>query len=332
MMKHLPCLPDMKHIACIATLALLACGGVFAQSEGGNVAYQVSGQAGGQAAGAPGEMMTTRTMAIGAFAKPTAPVTGAPYSATITNEFVQTLADGNRIVNNSSGTVARDSQGRTRQDAPVPEIGNVSAANAPHIVFIQDPVAQVNYTLNLTDKTAQKIPESGPAMPGMGFSAGGGVAAAGVAGPVTAGAGPVMLQTFAVSDGGAPPPLPPLPAGGGPVFIQRSVVGNDPSQVSTEDLGSQTMQGVTVTGTRTTRTIPAGQIGNDAAIKIVTEVWTSPDLKTVVYSKRTDPRMGEQTFQLTNITRAEPDASLFTVPADFTVSDGPKPIIYRLNQ
>ena len=350
MMKHLPCLWDMKHIACIATLALLPCSGAFAQSEGGNVVYQVSGQAGGQAAGAPGEMMTTRTMAIGAFAKPTAPVTGAPYSATITNEFVQTLADGNRIVNNSSGTVARDSQGRTRQDAPVPEIGNVSAANAPHIVFIQDPVAQVNYTLNLTDKTAQKMPESGPmpgatisgaplpgapGMPGVAIStggAGGSVAAAGVAGPVTAGAGPVMLQTFAVSDGGAPPPLPPMPAGGGPVFIQRSVVGNDPSQVSTEDLGSQTMQGVTVTGTRTTRTIPAGQIGNDAAIKIVTEVWTSPDLKTVVYSKRTDPRMGEQTFQLTNITRAEPDASLFTVPADFTVSDGPKPIIYRLNQ
>ena len=332
MMKHLPCLWDMKHIACIATLALLACGGVFAQSEGGNVAYQVSGQAGGQAAGAPGEMMTTRTMAIGAFAKPTAPVTGAPYSATITNEFVQTLADGNRIVNNSSGTVARDSQGRTRQDAPVPEIGNVSAANAPHIVFIQDPVAQVNYTLNLTDKTAQKIPESGPAMPGMGFSAGGGVAAAGVAGPCDGGrwachAANICGERWrrasaAASDAG----------GGGPVFIQRSVVGNDPSQVSTEDLGSQTMQGVTVTGTRTTRTIPAGQIGNDAAIKIVTEVWTSPDLKTVVYSKRTDPRMGEQTFQLTNITRAEPDASLFTVPADFTVSDGPKPIIYRLNQ
>ena len=173
-----------------------------------------------------------------------------------------------------------------------------------------------------------------PGMPNVAISTGGG-ASAGVSGPVTAGAGPVMMQTFSVRDGangGAPPPLPPLPAGGGPVFIQRSVVGNDASQVSIENLGSQTMQGVTVTGTRTTRTIPAGQIGNDAAIKIVTEVWTSPDLQTVVYSKRDDPRTGEQTFQLTNITRAEPDPSLFTVPADFTVSDGPKPIIYKLNQ
>jgi hypothetical protein len=43
----------------------------------------------------------------------------------------------------------------------------------------------------------------------------------------------------------------------------------------------------------------------------------SPELKTVVMSKRSDPRMGEQTFQLTNIVRAEPDPSLFTVPTDF---------------
>jgi len=336
--KHSPCLADMKHIACIATLALLGCSGAFAQGQSGNVVYQSTGQAAGTGGAAPDGIVMARTMAVGAFAKPTAPVTGAPYSATITNEFVQTLADGNRIVNNSSGTVARDSQGRTRQDAPIPSIGNVSAANAPHIVFIQDPVAQVAYTLNLTDKTAQKMPESGP-MPGMTMSGAPLPGAPNVAistgsGAGAGAAGPVMMQTFAVrdGDGGAPPPLPPLPAGGGPVFIQRSIGGNDPSQVSIENLGSQTMQGVTVTGTRTTRTIPAGQIGNDAAIKIVTEVWTSPDLQTVVYSKRSDPRMGEQTFQLTNITRAEPDPSLFTVPADFTVTDGPKPIIYRLNQ
>ena len=106
----------------------------------------------------------------------------------------------------------------------------------------------------------------------------------------------------------------------------------DQGQATTEDLGSQTMEGVFVTGVRTTRTIPAGQIGNDKPISIVTEVWTSPDLKTIVYSKRSDPRMGEQTFQLTNISRTEPDPSLFTVPADFKLVEGPKPIIYRSNQ
>ena len=80
--------------------------------------------------------------------KPSPPIQGAPYSATVTNESIQTLADGNRIVQTSTGTTARDSQGRTRQDAALPAIGNLSAANAPHLVFIQDPVAQVSYTLN----------------------------------------------------------------------------------------------------------------------------------------------------------------------------------------
>src|SRR5580658_4669308 len=100
-----------------------------------------------------------------------APVQGSPYSATITNESIQTLADGNRIVQSSTGTTARDSMGRTRQDAPLPPIGNMSPADAPHIVFLQDPVAQLSYTLNLTDKTAVKNPGfSGMAMPGLSTS------------------------------------------------------------------------------------------------------------------------------------------------------------------
>ena len=115
---------------------------------------------------------------------------------------------------------------------------------------------------------------------------------------------------------------PPLPAPNGTIMMQKAIMIDDSAQVSTEDLGSQTMEGVTVTGTRTTRVIPAGQIGNDAPISIMTEVWTSPELKTVVYSKRSDPRMGVQTFRLTNIVRAEPDATLFTVPADFKVVGG----------
>jgi hypothetical protein len=92
------------------------------------------------------------------------------------------------------------------------------------------------------------------------------------------------------------------------------------------------MEGVIVNGVRTTHTIPAGQIGNDRPITIVTEVWTSPELKTIVYSKRSDPRMGEQTFRLTNIARTEPNSSLFTVPSNFKVVDGPQPIVYRTKQ
>jgi hypothetical protein len=96
----------------------------------------------------------------------------------------------------------------------------------------------------------------------------------------------------------------------------------DESHVATASLGTQTISGVLAEGTRTTRTIPAGAIGNTNPIVITVERWYSPDLQTVVMMKRSDPRMGETTFQLTNIQRQEPDASLFQVPADYTVRQG----------
>jgi hypothetical protein len=289
----------MKYTLMILVLAASPC--VFAQDGGNDVFYQ---------------RPVTVAGAVGAFEKaPGAPVQGAPYSATIVNESVQTLPDGNRIVQKSSGTTARDSLGRTRHDATLPAIGSLSAANAPHLVFIQDPIAQASYTLNLTDKTAQKMP----------------------AFPVVAGGSPALGgPTFFVQTGGDATmsgPLPPLPPPPPPtIAVQKGFSTNEQGQMSTEDLGSQTMEGVLVNGVRTTRTIPAGLIGNDKSIEIVTEVWTSPELKTIVSSKRSDPRMGDQTFQLTNIMRVEPDPSLFTVPADFKIIDGPQPIIYRQNQ
>jgi hypothetical protein len=240
-----------------------------------------------------------------------APIQGAPYSANITNESIQTLADGNRIVQTSAGTTARDSQGRTRQDAMLPAIGNLSASDAPHIVFIMDPVAQVSYTLNLTDKTAQKLsmPPAGP----------------GEAGTISSGRMFATQSATASVSAGQLPALPLAP----PVAVFRSFGSEEQADVSTEDLGSQTMEGLLVSGVRTTRTIPAGEIGNEKPIAIVTEVWTSPDLKTIVYSKRIDPRMGEQIFKLTDIVRATPDSSLFAVPPDFKLSDAPQQFIYR---
>jgi hypothetical protein len=291
----------------------------FAQEPPKDVFFQTAVPAPGQGAG----------VAFGAVMKgPMAPVKGAPYSATITNESVQTLADGNRIVQTSSGSTARDSQGRTRQDFALPAIGNLSAAEAPRLVFIQDPVAQTSYTLNLAEKTAQKLPMPPPLPPS---ASAGGVPEAGV--------------TFSTQAAG---PAPGLDAGSpvhvtsgaavGPVDSSVStmtfhkLIAEGEGQATTEELGTQTVEGVIVTGVRTTRTIPAGAIGNDKPIVIVTEVWTSPDLKTIVSSKRSDPRMGEQTFKLTNLVRAEPDASLFTVPSDFKLADGPQHVMYRSNR
>lgn len=85
-------------------------------------------------------------------------------------------------------------------------------------------------------------------------------------------------------------------------------------------LGTKTMDGLTVQGTKVTRTIPAGRIGNDKPIVITREEWYSPELQMVVSSTRTDPRFGTTTYQLTNINRSEPSETLFTVPAGYSAA------------
>ena len=95
---------------------------------------------------------------------------------------------------------------------------------------------------------------------------------------------------------------------------------NEASDVQTEDLGTQVINGFAATGTRTTRTIPAGAIGNQQAMQVVREAWVSIDLKVPLLIKSSDPRFGSTAMQLTNIVRAEPDASLFQVPAGYTVT------------
>ena len=111
--------------------------------------------------------------------------------------------------------------------------------------------------------------------------------------------------------------------GMGPRVLSKFKTGDDSkSQRTTESLGNQVMAGVNAEGTRTTETIPAGAIGNQKPIVIVSERWYSPDLQETIYSKRTDPRFGTTIYQLTNISRQEPDASLFQVPADYTIRQG----------
>jgi hypothetical protein len=201
-------------------------------------------------------------------------VTGAPFSATITTESSQTLADGNVIQRKSTGSVARDSQGRTRRDMTMPAFGPLANPEtpAPHVAAVVDPVANTRYVLDTDSKTARKIP------------------------------GPFEKQSF--------------PRDGGPGKAPAD------SEVVTTSLGSQTIGGVSAEGTRYTRTIPAGQMGNAKPIVIVSERWYSPELQMVVMTKHSDPRMGETSFQMTNIVRQEPAASLFQVPADYSVKQG----------
>lgn len=221
------------------------------------------------------------------------PVTGAPYSADEVTEHTQTLADGNRIVNTTTTKIYRDSQGRTRTETTLPAIAAGPAP--PTMITIADPVAQVTYLLNPTDKTARKI----------------------------------AIKQLQVSDNktslAAPalPPPPPLAAGAGPVFFSTAALPK--ADAKTEDLGTQVFDGVSATGSRTTETIPAGAIGNDQPIQTVSERWFSPDLQIVLKATNTDPRIGQTTQTVNNLSRSEPDPSLFQVPADYTVSDADTP-------
>ena len=109
----------------------------------------------------------------------------------------------------------------------------------------------------------------------------------------------------------------------GPGPHPRGHFGGDGAQVQTDSLGTQTVNGVSATGTRRTETIPAGAIGNQQPIQIVRETWISMDLKVPVMIKSSDPRFGDMVMQVTNITQAEPDGSLFQVPSGYTIKDRP---------
>ncbi len=251
-------------------------------------------------------------------------VKGAPYSAEAVTETVQTLGDGNRIVNRSSATLYRDSEGRERREQVLDNIGGMTAASPVKTVSIWDPVAKVNYSLSEEMRTARKSGGNVFTVTRDGITenivtdAAGGVMTHNIRGPE----GPMIMRST----------MPRVAAGEGQVMIYESQTiarsstggGNDPRN-KTEDLGERMVEGVKARGSRFTRTIPRGEIGNERPIEVISERWYSDELKTVVMTKRTDPRMGDTTYKLVNVNRSEPQRTLFEVPADYTLIDnGPR--------
>lgn len=254
------------------------------------------------------------------------PVAGAPYSAEAVTDVVQTLADGNRIVRQNKAEIARDGQGRTRREQGFamfgPLVNGPAAGDAPRHVQISDPTTGTMIMLDLQNRIAHKM----PAPHVMLKHKIGEAAHWSMAGGAAAG---VRIESVEKSDAAVPPPPPPPPpppGAGVSVFYHsalaaRGVAGQQMPEPVVEQLGTTFMEGVAVEGTRTTITIPADQIGNERPINIVSERWMSPDLKVLVMSKQSDPRFGETVYRLTNLSRVEPPAELFQIPADFTVMD-----------
>lgn len=109
----------------------------------------------------------------------------------------------------------------------------------------------------------------------------------------------------------------PEEASAQPVGTQEDMFGT----LTREDLGKTTVNGVEAVGTRETRTLNPGAIGNDHVIAIIKEIWYSPSLGINVSVKRVDPRHGTQIINVTEITQSEPDRKLFAIPAGYTVLD-----------
>lgn len=88
-----------------------------------------------------------------------------------------------------------------------------------------------------------------------------------------------------------------------------------------ERLDKRMVEGLECEGERWVTTMPAGAIGNDREIKTVNETWYSPELKITILSRRSDPRFGESSYSVTNITRSEPYTELFQPPSDYKLID-----------
>jgi hypothetical protein len=92
-------------------------------------------------------------------------------------------------------------------------------------------------------------------------------------------------------------------------------------KVTREDLGTQEMDGVPVTGERTTATIPVGAQHNDQPMINTEEIWYSAELGMPLLRESHDPRSGDTEQRVTSIDLSEPNAALFQPPPDYTIRD-----------
>jgi hypothetical protein len=219
--------------------------------------------------------------------------TGAPFSAIQTIERIQILADGTNIVLGGRKVVLyRDSAGRTRNETTIlngrtDNVRTGGPLEPPITVIIFDPVSGFRYQLNSKVKVAERF-----AMPAHRPNS--------------------VAQGRPVSAGFLSPPVG--------ISIGSGAPGTDPKGTS-ESLGSQVIEGVSAEGTRSTIIFAVGSVGNDREIVATLETWVSKQLGVSVLTKTSDPRSGDATTKLTDISLVEPNPTLFMPPADYAIKD-----------
>lgn len=232
----------------------------------------------------PGEGMFEFRGFVGGFGG--RPVTGKPFQATFTVTHNESLAGGNSITNTTTGTLARGTDGSTYRDAKFPAIGPWAASGkAPELSYIRNLSTLMEYIVNVTKGT---------------------------------------YEAFAIHEHNAPPDGGPKrdpreKGQGGP--DSKNVTVADNTNGTYTDPATKTVYSP-VDDRTVTRTIPAGEIGNAAAIVITSERWYSSALGIMLQETRSDPRFGTTTYQLSNIVAGQPAASLFVPNPAFTQVQG----------
>lgn len=267
-------------------------------------------------------------------------VKGKPYSARSITESTQTLADGNRITQRNETVIHRDTEGRTRREQTLGGVGAFQAGEPVTMINIHDPVTGKSYALDPAARTAREVRPFQVAMAQVHDQLEAGKAGAGVAWTAAVPAPAPVVISGSVSgvsvdrnvtvirrrEGGQEDVrvFQSSPSAGVAVFPPGTTGAYEPA----EDLGEQVLEGLLVKGTRMTDTIPAGTIGNERPIEIVTERWYSEDIDAMVLQRFSDPRFGETSYRLINVVRGEPSPDLFQVPQGYeiNVAEMPRPV------
>lgn len=210
-----------------------------------------------------------------------------PYTATWTEQSVQTLTNGTTITHESSTRIGRDSSGRIYEE--VHHTAATPANSQPHEVVsyhVHDPVAQTETSWSSETKTA------------------------------------TVFHRSASANAESRPAGHVRPADSA---AQSATGTGEQPDVQREDLGTKIIAGVAAQGTRITHVIPEGRQGNDAPITSTREVWRSTEYGVVLASTASDPRFGTRTRTATAFQPGEPNAALFQAPAGYTVKDVTRP-------
>jgi hypothetical protein len=212
-------------------------------------------------------------------------IVGAPFLATAEIRFEQKLSDGNAVRSYARFHLARNNKGMTRSEGPLRCFKDV------------DGTTKLAYSIRTYDPE-QKLFRDWSVYGDM-----------------------VGWRDRVIHTSHYPESVAPEPSAENTLKQQRSTAAAQwsASEYKTENLGSKTMFGVSVQGTRMIRTIPAGKEGNEIEMVVIDEHWWSQELQQDLLVTHDDPRTGKSTYEIEELMFGEPDPSLFVAPEGYSI-------------